>query len=290
MPHLVASWALAAVLATSAVLKLAAPATTRPALAGLGVPKWAWWAVPAVELVLAAGVAAGLDAAAWAAAGLMGVFAVVLGRALERGQSGAPCACFGARSKVSEGALVRALALAVAFAVLPLLPDGGMSTEAWLAAGLGVALAAILGLSVAVLALAREVGLLKLAVGSQGALEVPEEGPPLGEPSELAERFAPTNQTRLALAVFSSEGCALCATVAPSVELLGREPWLAVEVFDERRHADAWAAAAVPGAPYAVALDPRDGTVLAKGTFNGLGQLESVVSAAERRALEAIHA
>ena len=46
----------------------------------------------------------------------------------------------------------------------------------------------------------------------------------------------------------------------------------------------------MPGSPYAGALDPRDGTVLAKGTFNGLAQLESVVSAARERALEAVHA
>jgi hypothetical protein len=38
----------------------------------------------------------------------------------------------------------------------------------------------------------------------------------------------------------------------------------------------------VPGSPYAVALD-LDGTVLAKGTFNNLAQLESVVATAERR-------
>jgi hypothetical protein len=45
----------------------------------------------------------------------------------------------------------------------------------------------------------------------------------------------------------------------------------------------------VPGAPFAVALD-RDGTVLAKGTFNSLGQLESVMATAERRRREAVHA
>ena len=131
---------------------------------------------------------------------------------------------------------------------------------------------------------------LVLAAGAQGALEVPDEGPPLGEPSALAERFASTAQTRLALAVFSSEGCALCQAVAPSVELLAREPSLAVEVFDEARHADAWSLARVPGSPYAVALDPLTGIVLAKGTFNGLAQLESVVATAERRALQAAHA
>jgi len=170
---------------------------------------------------------------------------------------------------------VKALAryAVIAGAVLPFLPSGDVSTETWLAIGLAVALAGVLALAVAVLALAREVGLLRLAVGSQGALEVPDEGPPLGEPTPLAERFATTAQTRLALAVFASEGCALCTAVAPSVELLAREPWLAVETFDEARHADAWAAASVPGSPYAVALDPLTGVVLAKGTFNGLAQL-----------------
>jgi hypothetical protein len=38
----------------------------------------------------------------------------------------------------------------------------------------------------------------------------------------------------------------------------------------------------VPGSPYAVALD-ADGTVLAKGTFNNLAQLESILAAGERR-------
>jgi len=288
--HLAASWVLAAVLAAAAVTKLSAPERSRRALAGLGMPAGAWLAVPAAELALAAGVAAGLDAAAYAAAGLMAAFAAVLARALRRGRAGAPCACFGARSTVSRFALGRAVVLAAAFAALPALPRGHVSTQTWLALGLGVAVAAIVALGVAVLALAREVGLLKLAVGAQGALEVPDEGPPLGERTALVERFAPTGETRLAVAVFSSEGCALCRAVAPSVALLAKERWLAVETFDEERHAEAWEQAAVPGSPYAVALDPREGTVLAKGTFNGLAQLESVVSAAVERALEAAHA
>ena len=295
MLHLAASWILAAVLAAAAVAKLAAPAQSRPALATFGVRRpaaqWALWgAVVALELALAAGVAAGVDAAAFAAAGMLAVFAAAVAIALSRGRAGAPCACFGARSTIGPRALVRDVVLAAAFAALPFLPEGDVSTDTWLAAGLALALLAVAALSVALLALAREVGMLRLAVGSQGALEIPEEGPPLGEPTPLAERFAITPQTRLALAVFASEGCSLCQAVAPSVELLAREAWLAVETFDEQRHADAWAAAAVPGSPYAVALDPLTGTVLAKGTFNGLAQLESVLSAAERRALEAAHA
>ena len=62
----------------------------------------------------------------------------------------------------------------------------------------------------------------------------------------------------------------------------GAHPRVALHTFDEVEHADAWAAADVPGSPFAVALD-ADGTVLAKGTFNTGAQLESVLAAAERR-------
>jgi hypothetical protein len=41
----------------------------------------------------------------------------------------------------------------------------------------------------------------------------------------------------------------------------------------------------VPGSPFAVAIG-RDGRVLAKGTFNSLAQLESVLATAERRRRE----
>jgi hypothetical protein len=47
----------------------------------------------------------------------------------------------------------------------------------------------------------------------------------------------------------------------------------------------AWASAAVPGAPFAVAL-AADGTVLAKGTVNTRRQLASVVAAARERSGE----
>ena len=62
----------------------------------------------------------------------------------------------------------------------------------------------------------------------------------------------------------------------------GKHPSVSLRTFDEVEHADAWAAADVPGSPFAVALD-SDGTVLAKGTFNTGAQLESVLAAAERR-------
>ena len=88
---------------------------------------------------------------------------------------------------------------------------------------------------------------------------------------------------RIGLAVFSSEGCGLCRALEPAVDAFGRDPRVALRRFDEVGDAGAWAAADVPGSPFAVALD-ADGTVLAKGTFNTGAQLESVLAAAERAA------
>jgi hypothetical protein len=295
MLHDVLAAALAVVLVASAALKLAAFRASAQALGSFGVPDG--WLRPAAvggavaaELALALGIALGADAAAIAAAALMAGFATAHGVALARGRRGAPCACFGARSTISARSLARTALLAGALAALPAVPRVDPSAEAWLAAGLGVAVLAIAALAVAVLALAREVGVLRMALGPQQALEIPSEGPPLGEPAPLLlARADPPARATLALAVFASEGCRLCQAVAPAVAMLAREDDLAVVVLDEVADADAWAAAAVPGSPYAVALDPIDATVLAKGTFNGLGQLESVLATAHRRAQQAGH-
>jgi hypothetical protein len=74
----------------------------------------------------------------------------------------------------------------------------------------------------------------------------------------------------------------MCRTLRPAIERFARHPHVVLRTFDEVRDAGAWAAADVPGSPYAVAL-AADGTVLAKGTFNTPAQLESVLAAAERR-------
>jgi len=285
--HTVVSLALAAVLAGAAAAKLARPAASRGALAALAglraLDGWiVWGGLVVLELVLAAGVALGRDAAALAAGLLMLVFAAALTSALWSGRGGAPCGCFGARSRVSRFAIGRALALGVAFAALPLLPRDDLAATTWLTLGLAVALAAIAGLVVAVLALAREVGMLRLALGPQAALEVPEEGPALGSDSGLAPHLDPRPGAPLGLAVFTSEGCRLCRLLEPQVASLARDPHVDVIVLDEVRDAGHWERLQVPGSPYAVAVD-RAGRVLAKGTFNSLGQLESVLATAERR-------
>jgi hypothetical protein len=81
----------------------------------------------------------------------------------------------------------------------------------------------------------------------------------------------------------------VCAALEPALEGLARDPVVALARFDEVRDADTWRALDIPGSPFAVALD-GDGTVLAKGTFNTLGQLEGILAAAERRAGQAASA
>ena len=292
--EVLARLALAAMLVFAAGSKLAAPRSSQVALATFGLRagslRWVAWAlVLLAELALAAGVAAGSDLAAWGAAALLTIFAAGLAVAVARGRTGAPCACFGSRSTVGRPGVLRNLALAAGFAALPWLPAGSLGREGWLVLGLAVALAGVAVLGVAVMALAREVGLLRLQLAPDAALEIAAEGPPVGEPSALAERFDLRSEARLAVAVFSSPGCRLCQSLEPAVAALRRDPFLAVEIFDEERHADVWRELGVPGSPFAVVLDTA-GVVRAKGTFNSLGQLEGMLAAAERRAATAIRA
>jgi methylamine utilization protein MauE len=284
---LVARFVAALVLAGSAALKLASPGSSRAALATFGVEgeplRWLGWAIlVATELGLAIGVAAGSDEAAWLAAAMLTLFAAALVGAILRGRAGAPCACFGSRSTVGWTAVLRNLGLAAGFAALPLLPERSLSTDEWLGVGLGLALLMCLGLGVAVLALAREVGMLRLRLGPAAALEIPEEGPELGERVEVIERFGDVGEASLALGVFSSAGCRVCRGLEPAIAALAGDPAVAVQAFDEVAEREVWSELQIPGSPFAIALDP-DGTVLAKGTFNNLAQLESVLATAERR-------
>jgi hypothetical protein len=75
----------------------------------------------------------------------------------------------------------------------------------------------------------------------------------------------------------------------PAIEYAGSDPLVALRVFDEHGDERAWRTLGIPGSPFAVALD-LDGTVLAKGTFNTLGQLESVLATAEQRRRGTVHA
>ena len=281
------SLALALVLLVSAGLKLAAGPEGRAALASYGIrdeslASVVWAALGAIEAGLAVGLIAGAEGAAWATAALFTVFCAAQGVALVQGRGGAPCGCFGAKGRVGGASVGRAALLAVAAATLPLLDRRPLTTEEWLGLGLGLALLGLAALAVGLLALAREIGELRMQLGPQGALEIAGEGPEIGGRTALAERFAGLAPEAFGLAVFTSEGCHICQALAPAVSAFERDPRVLLRRFDEVEDADAWALADVPGSPFAVAIG-ADGIVLAKGTFNSGGQLESVLAAAERR-------
>ncbi len=127
--------------------------------------------------------------------------------------------------------------------------------------------------------------MLRLRLGPATALEIAEEGPPLFSHTSLISRFRLDPETGLALAVFVSDGCHVCRSLEPSIRVLAGDPRVAVESFEEVVETAVWAELEIPGSPFAVAVD-REGTVLAKGTFNNLAQLESVLATAERRRAE----
>jgi hypothetical protein len=260
--------ALGAILLAAAALKAADRTGSAVALAAYGIPGRlatpAWAALIATEAALAAGMASGLAPAAYAAGLLLAGFLVVQLGALAQGGAGAPCGCFGGGGRLSRASAGRTALLAVACAAVPLIgpgPDVSLVVTGAVAA------------AVVVLAAGRQ-------PAPRGALEVDGEGPALGERSPLAGWFERRpGDTGPALALFTSPGCALCKRVAPAAEAL---EGVEVRRFDEADDPEAWAAARVPGAPFAVALGPG-GVVLAKGTVNDARQLESVLAAARAR-------
>ena len=196
----------------------------------------AWAGLIAVELGLAVAVGLGSEPAAYLAAGLMLLFAALTAaRSCAVGQA-PPCAVL--RSSL-EGLLARGAAQSRAGGGFRRDPAGrsvALSTDAWLGIAAGVALRRLCGLAVAVLALAREVGMLRLQIGTQGALEIAGEGPDVGSPAEAlaADGGAPpAARNGSASAVFSSEGCHLCQTLSPAIENVANDPHVTVGVFDE---------------------------------------------------------
>ena len=276
---------LAAVLLGSAAAKLAAGERGRRALASYGLhgrgAAAAWAGTIALEGVLGVAVAAGVPGAAEAAAVLLGLFTLLLVVAIARGRAGQPCGCFGSRSRIGWGAAVRSACLAAAFAVLPFLPDTSLSTEAWLGVGLGVALVGVAALAVALLALAREVGELRLAVAPQAALSLDHEGPELGGRVGLIERFE--RQAPLAVAVFTSAGCSLCAALEPSLRLLARDPSSSSSSSTSTTMPRPGSRSPSPAARTRSCSRPT-ARCSAKGTFNSLYQLESLLGPAAVRA------
>lgn len=165
-------------------------------------------------------------------------------------------------------------------------------------------------LALAVLALARQVGVLHLRLGPRGALEIDDEGPPLGEAPEPIDARDPAGRPvtiggpgSAQLLMFVSPGCPVCREVLPSLPAASRVGGMApVVVSDGPAHdvpgtagirapvvvsADVARAYGVPGTPYVVVLDGQ-GVVRAKGTVNNMEQMEGLVETARRRIDEAL--
>ena len=291
MAMTVSIW-LVSLLAVSAALKARSFGATSDALGTYSVPpglarRAAAACLIAAELAAASALAAGAAWAPGAIAALFAAFAATSAVALLAGRGGRPCACFAGGSRLSRPSPLLALAPAAAAAALAagMLPRAGSTYESWLTLGLSLAIAGAGALAVAVMALAREIAVLRLGIGDRGALEIAQEGPALGSVQAWATRRPPLPREMLRLAVFTSDACPLCRQASPALAHVAADPLLAVDVFDEAEHEDVWRAAGVPGSPYAIALT-LDGAVLAKGTFNGLLQLESIIGTARFRERE----
>lgn len=174
----------------------------------------------------------------------------------------------------------------------------------------------VIVLCILLLSVARQVGTLHLRLGPRGALELDEEGPPLGEalpPAETSDRNGQPvtvgGPGSPQILLFVSPGCPVCREVAPSLPIVARVGSLSPYVISDADEAGAHEYASlgrgtpfivgpdlarsyrVPGTPYAVILDGL-GVVRAKGTVNNLEQMEGLVDTAHARlqdALPAVH-
>ena len=162
-------------------------------------------------------------------------------------------------------------------------------------------------LALVVVALARQVGTLHLRLGPRGALELDEEGPPLGEAPERVDArdldgrpVSVGGPGRGQLILFVSPGCPVCREVLPGLGAAAGASGLSPLVISDGAgpegppHANGAPVVAdpalaetfqVPGTPYAVVLDEA-GVVRAKGTVNNLEQMEGLVETGRRRVAE----
>jgi len=243
-------------------------------------PRVAWGVIAAegvVGLLVLFGIAT--PASTYAAIALGLVFVGALGLARLRGVERLRCGCFGA----SEGKTTHLLIRAVGFTLLTLLAafggeiDVGGSSDTLIAVALVVLTAAVILLSLLVLALYRQVGVLTMRIGPRVPFELAEEGPELGASAPALEGL---RGRRAEVVFFFSATCRLCRQLSPGVAALARQG-LAVRVVEEEQEEDVFKRWNVPGTPFVVHV--LDGIVAAKGTVNTLEELETLLDAGKAR-------
>lgn len=181
--------------------------------------------------------------------------------------------------------------------------------QGWWAASYVVLWILVVALCFVVVALAHQIGTLYMRLGPRGALEMDDEGPPLGESLEAVEAEDLEGRAVMVggpgqpqLLLFVSPGCQVCEQVLPSLPVVARggalsphvvtdaDPDEALIAFGRRNlgapvivSLEAAQSYAVPGTPYVIATD-HSGVVVGKGTVNNLEQMEGLVATAARRA------
>lgn len=136
---------------------------------------------------------------------------------------------------------------------------------------------AVVGLSFAVIALLRQVGVLHARLRPLG-VHAANEGPQRGELAPRSERLD-YGAAVLTLVAFTSERCQVCRSLVPSLPFLQRDydDELRLVVLDHGpATAELFSAFNVTSTPYFVAVD-RDGVVRGGGVANSLEQVEVLV-------------
>lgn len=187
--------------------------------------------------------------------------------------------------------------------------------QGWWAASYIILWVLVVVLCFIVVSLARQVGTLHLRLGPRGALEMDDEGPPLGDAPVAADVTrvdgtistvgGPANPRVL---LFVSPTCHVCEQVMPSLAVAANAKGMDALILSDtdaletrhtfaKRRLDVPVASGqeliakyrVPGTPYLVVLDEL-GVVRAKGTINNLEQLEGLLDTAVQRSGEQRHA
>jgi len=252
-------------------------------LAPYGVsPRWRGAALAAwtgIELATGILLLAGVRAAAVAAVSLGVVFVGALASVRARGVRRLRCGCFGARERSTDLLLGRAVLFTgiAAFGAFAHVEVGRPSNDAIVFAALVVLGLAVFALAALVLALYRQVGVLTMRLGPGVALELAEEGPPLGDVAPELEGLSRVGDE---LVAFFSADCRLCRAIAPGIRAFEREgmPVRTVYEHEEPSVFERWS---VPGTPFLVHV--VEGVVAAKGTVNSLEQLDGLVALGSAR-------
>lgn len=187
--------------------------------------------------------------------------------------------------------------------------------QGWWAASYVILWILVVILCFIVVSLARQIGTLHLRLGPRGALEVDDEGPPIGD-APVATDVVRADGTTVTVGgpshpqvlLFVSPTCHVCEQVMPSIGVAAKAKGMDALVLSDtdqletkhvfsKRRLDVPVASGqeliakyrVPGTPYVVILDEL-GVVRGKGTINNLEQLEGLLDTAQRRAEEHRHA